>query len=95
MIKWYVIFEDDPQREVLVEEVGEVEEGKLRADALKRFEDARTANAIYGVETRGMWMIDDTTEQEDVIKIHGRVPRNIHVRFVERERRIAGAYPNE
>ncbi len=97
MIKWYVIFEDDPQREVVVEEVlvEEVEEGNPRAYALKRFEDARTANAIYGRETRGMWMIDDTTEQEDVIKIHGRVPRNIHVRFVERERRIPGAYPNE
>ena len=97
MIKWYVIFEDDPQREVLVEEVlvKEVEEGKLRADALKRFEDARTANELNGRETRGMWMIDDTTEQEDVIKIHGRVPGNIHDRFVERERRIAGAYPNE
>ncbi len=89
MIKWYAIYENDPQREMLVEK------GKLRADALKRFEDARRANAIYGRETRGMWMIDDATEQEDVIKRHGRVPRNIHVRFVERERRIAGAYPDE
>ncbi len=89
MIKWYAIYENDPQREMLVEK------GKLRADALKRFEDARRANAIYGRETRGMWMIDDATEQEDVIKRHGRVPRNIHDRFVERERRIAGAYPDE
>ncbi len=40
-------------------------------------------------------VIDVTMEQEDVIKRHGRVPRNIHVRFVERERRIAGAYPDE
>ncbi len=92
MIKWYAIFEDNPQREVLVEEV---EEGKLRAAALKRFENARTANAIYGRETRGMWMIDDTTDQEDVIKKHGTVPGNINVRFVERERRIAGAYPDD
>jgi hypothetical protein len=89
MIKWYAIYEDDPRREMLVEK------GKLRADALKRFEDARTANAIYGRETRGMWMIDDTTEQEDVIKRHGSVPGNISIRFVERKRRIAGAYPNE
>ncbi len=92
MIKWYAIFEDDPQREVLVEEV---EEGKLRADALKRFEDARKANELYGRETRGMWMIDDMTEQADVIKRHGRIPGNIHDRFVERERRIAGAGSNE
>jgi len=49
MIKWYAIYEDAPQREMLVEK------GKLRADALKRFEDARRANAIYGRETRGMW----------------------------------------
>ena len=89
MIKWYAIFEDDPQREMLVEK------GKLRADVLKRFEDARTANEFNGRETRGMWMIDDTTEQADVIKRHGRVPRNIHVRFVECERRIAGVYPDE
>ncbi len=89
MIKWYAIYKDDPQREMLVEK------GKLRADALKRFEDARTANAIYGRETRSMWLIDDTTEQEDVIKRHGRVPRNIHVRFVECERRIVGVYPDE
>ncbi len=89
MIKWYAIFEDDPQRKVLVDK------GKLRAAALKRFEDAKTANAIYGRETRGMWMIDDTTEQKDVIKRHGGVPRNIHDRFVERERRIAGVYPDE
>ncbi len=92
MIKWYAIFEDNPQREVLVEEV---EEGKFRAAALKRFEDARTANAIYGRDTRGMWMIDDTMEQGDVIKRHGSVPGNINIRFVERKRRIAGAYLNE
>jgi hypothetical protein len=89
MIKWYAIYEDDPQREMLVEK------WKLRADALKRFEDARTANAIYGRETRGMWMIDDATEQKDVIKRHGRVPGKIHDRFVEHEGRIAGAYPDE
>ncbi len=89
MIKWYAIYENDPQREMLVEK------GKLKADALKRFENARTANAIYGRETRSMWMIDDTTEQEDVIKRHGMVPGNIHDRFVERERRIAGVYPDE
>ena len=73
----------------------EVEEGKLRADALKRFQDAGKANELDGRELIGMWMIDEATEQADVIKKHGRVPGNIHVRFVERARRITGAGSNE
>ncbi len=78
MIKWHALFEEDPQRDVLVEKV---EEGKLRADALKRFEDAAAANELNGRELIGMWMIDHATEQADVIKIHGHVPGDIRVRF--------------
>ncbi len=65
MRKWHAIFEDDPQTDKDVEE------------PLKRFEDAATAGEINGRKVIAMWIIDEATEQADVIKVAGRVPGNI------------------
>ncbi len=89
MIKWCAVFEASRQDK---EHVEVVDESELRADMLKRFVDARVANAINGRKVRGMWMwmINYATEQADVIIIHGRVPVDIDTRFREREGRVAG-----
>ena len=70
MIKWHVVFEDDPQNET-VRRVGEDE---LRADTLARFDSLAVAGEIGGREIRGMWMVDHATEQADVVRTHGLTP---------------------
>ncbi len=72
--KWYVVFEDDSQKEVTVEE------GERDAEMLKRFDDVKKTGRLKGREVRGMWIIDHATEQADVIRIDRRVPRGIRTR---------------
>ena len=78
MKNWYVVYEDAPQDEVLVE--GDIE----------HFERAAKAGNINGREIRGMWVIDHATEQADVIKIDRRVPPDIRIRYNEWKRRTKG-----
>lgn len=73
--KWYVVFEDDPQKQVTIEE------GERDARMLKRFDDVQKTDTLEGREVRGMWIIDHATEQADVIKIYGRVRGDIRARF--------------
>ncbi len=77
MRKWYAIFADDPQKGFRKELVDE------DLKELKRFDDADKAGEINGREVIGMWVIDEATEQPDVIKCYGRVPEDILIRYEE------------
>ena len=74
MRQWYAIFEGE-QRESEIEEVGF---GPL---AFERFDAAVQAGAIDGRKVIGMWIIDQYTEQADVIRCYGRIPGDILQRF--------------
>ncbi len=73
MIKCYVIFEDDPQNEMVVE----MGEGTPRAEWLAQFDSIVAAGEFDGREIRGMWMVDHASEQGEVLKTHGLVPIDI------------------
>lgn len=76
MRKWKAIFADDIPNEATIQE------GDLGADALKRFDEVWNVRNIDGRKIIAMWIIDKATEQEDVIKIAGKVPIPINERYV-------------
>ena len=51
-----------------------------RAAVLKRFDDAAQLGMHDGRAVLGMWLIDDATEQADVIRVFGSVPAAITAR---------------
>jgi len=89
MRKWYAVFVDSSGVVNLGDEI--VEEWELEAGALKRFKDAVKAGevngrVVYATELNGrmvyaMWIIDHSTEQEDVIAISGNVSSDIRARY--------------
>ena len=79
MKKWIAVFPDPSQVGVNEEEL--VEEWEHDAGALERFEAAAKAREVNGREVIGMWILDDATQQEDVIETWGRVPPDIRARL--------------
>ena len=79
MKKWYAVLLDPSQFGVLLEKL--VEEWEHDAGAIERFEAAAKAGELNGREIIGMWIIDDTTEQDDVIEAWGRVSDEITTRY--------------
>jgi hypothetical protein len=71
MLKWCAIYQDDPQKEVCIEEPAP------RDAVLKRF----GLGMHGGRAVVGMWLIDGATEQDDVIAIYGHVPVPIQIRY--------------
>ncbi len=89
MRKWHAVLKDDRNPSGLMSV--DIEEGDLRADSLKRFDDAAKEGRLYGPEIVGMWIIDYATEQEDIIKCWGRVPEGYHERHNAYKERIGKA----
>ena len=79
MKKWIAVFPDPSQVGVNKEEL--VEEWEHDAGALGRFENADKTREIKGRKVIGMWILDDTSEQEEVIDARGHVPPEITVRL--------------
>ena len=75
MLLWYAVYKDRPQEEI------HTEERASRAAVLKRFDDAAKLAGMHdGHAVIGMWLIDEATEQDDVIRIYGAVPLEIGTR---------------
>ncbi len=74
MLLWYAIFKDKPQDTYCTEE------RTPRAAVLQRFEHAMALGMHDGHAVIGMWLIDSSTQQGDVIKVYGLVPEPIRVR---------------
>ena len=75
MLLWYAIFKDKPQDTYCTEE------RTPHAAVLQRFEHAKALGMHDGRTVTGMWLIDSSTQEGDVIKIHGLVPEPIRVRY--------------
>jgi len=83
MLKWIAVCEDTHRNPITTEK------SDLEASALKVFDDAKAAGTFNGRRIVGMWMIDDATDQANVIRICGSVPREIiqrHKLYQERTR---------
>lgn len=83
MLKWIAVCEGAHRNPITTEK------SNLEASALKEFDDAKAAGTLDGRRIIGMWMIDDATEQANVIRICGSVPREIiqrHKLYQERTR---------
>jgi hypothetical protein len=74
MPRWYAIFKDKPQ------DASCTEERMPRAMVLQRFDHAMALGMHDGRTVIGMWLIDEATQQGDVIRIHGLVPGPIRAR---------------
>jgi hypothetical protein len=69
------VYKNKPQEETYTEERAP------RAAVLKRFDDTvKMAGMHHGCAVIGMWLIDEATEQGDVVRIYGAVPIEIRTR---------------
>ncbi len=74
MLLWYTVYKDKPQ------DTPHAQERAPRAAVLKRFDDAAKLGMHDGRAVIGMWLIDEGTEQDDVVRRYGAVPLEIKVR---------------
>ncbi len=74
MLLWHAIFKDKPQDTYCTKEQAPP------AAVLKRFEHAMALGMHDGRVVIGMWLIDSSTQQGDVIKIYGLIPEPIRAR---------------
>ena len=75
MLLWYAVYQDKPQEETCTEQRAP------RAAVLKRFDDTVKLAGMHDARAViGMWLIDEATEQADVIRIYGAVPPVIRAR---------------
>ncbi len=72
MPTWQIVFKGDAQGNLRIE--------KREYDAA-RFDATAKATEFDGHEVIGMWVIDHDTPNADVIRKHGRVPKDIDTRF--------------
>ena len=75
MLLWYVVYRDRQQ------EAPHTEEQAPRAGVLARFDDAAKLGKHNGRAVIGMWLIDSSAEQGDVLRCHGLVPLKINARY--------------
>jgi len=83
MLKWIAVCEGGRRNPITTEK------SNLESSALKEFDHAKAAGTLNGRRIIGMWMIDDVTEEANVIRICGSVPREIiqrHKLYQERTR---------
>jgi hypothetical protein len=77
-LKWYAIFADQPQTTVEVDEPG---------DLLARFDIASQLGHLANRKIKGMWIIRREGENDDVLRVYGRVPAEISGCFYAARRR--------
>ena len=75
MLLWYAIYRDEPQ------EAPHTQERAPRTAVLARFDDAARLGMHNGRGVIGMWLIDGSTEQGDMIRCLGSVPLTINARY--------------
>jgi hypothetical protein len=75
MLVWYAIYKNTPQEET------HTGERVPRGAVLKRFDDAAKLGMHNGRAVSGMWLIDEATEQDNVIRIYGAVPLGIRTQL--------------
>ena len=79
MHKWYAALLDNDIPSITVEE-GEVDD-----DVIKRLDNAEKTEIFDDKRVIGFWITDPASEQLDVLRIWGRVPMDILLRFHARE----------
>ena len=75
MLLWYAVYKHKPK------EPSHTEESAPHAAVFARFDDAAKLGIHNGRGVLGMWLIDGTAEQGDVIRCHGLVPLKINARY--------------
>jgi hypothetical protein len=75
MLLWYVVHRDKPLEAI------HTEERAPRADVFARFDDAARLGMHDGRGVLGMWLIDGSAEQGDVVRCRGLVPLKINARY--------------
>jgi len=73
MRTWTVVYRGMQSEEV-------VEEGDLGEHAFATFDKAAAMGTLDGRAVTAMWIIDGSTADADVIRIHGRVGLDMHAR---------------
>jgi hypothetical protein len=73
MRTWTVVYRGTQREEI-------VEEGDLGGPALATFDKAASTGTLNGREVAGMWIVDGSSADADVIRIHGRVGVEMHAR---------------
>jgi hypothetical protein len=82
--KWYAALLDNDVPSITVEE-GEVDD-----DVIKRLDNAEKTEIFDDKRVIGFWITDPASEQLDVLRIWGRVPIDILLRFQTREQMKPG-----
>ena len=75
MLLWYAVYRDNPQ------EAPYTEERAPHAAVFTRFDDAARLGVHNGSAVIGMWLIDGSAEQGDVVRCRGLVPLKINARY--------------
>jgi hypothetical protein len=75
MLLWYAVYRDKPQ------EAPHTEERAPHPAVFARFEDAARLGMHNGRAVIGMWLIDGSAEQADVVRCRGLVPLKINARY--------------
>ncbi len=75
MLKLYIAYPENGRF------VDDAEYGTPSEDLLKRFDETKQSKKHKGREMIGMWVIDEATENEDVIRKFGRVPHEMAIRY--------------
>jgi hypothetical protein len=75
MLLWYAVYRHKPNDEL------HTEERAPHAAVFARFDDAARLGIHNGRGVLGMWLIDGSAEQGDVVRCHGSVPLKINARY--------------
>jgi hypothetical protein len=77
MLTWFTVYEGEQG------ESKTVAAGSRASSVLSRFDAAAKSGMLRGRAVRRMWLIDDDTEQGDVIRRHGIVDPEIEAQYRE------------
>ena len=72
MLLWYAVYMHKPQ------DVSHTEERAPHVAVFAHFDDAARLGIHNGRVVLGMWLIDGSAEQGDVVSCHGSVPLKIN-----------------
>jgi hypothetical protein len=75
MLLWYAVYRHKPQ------DASYTEERAPHAAVFNRFDDVARLGIHNSRGVLGMWLIDGSAEQGDVVRCHGLVPLKINARY--------------
>src|SRR5260370_19379586 len=75
MLLWYAVYRHKPK------DAPHTEERAPHAAVFARFDDAARLGIHKGRGVLGMWLINGSAQQGDVVRCHGSVPLKINARY--------------